>query len=115
MFWIRHLKNLRINGSPLQERAPRTIFSLGRKDPHKPISDTHHTHLLKNWCKAAGVTAETKATHSIRKTKATIIYRETQNVEAVRKLLGHRSIAATSAYLGVEDSEALALALKTRI
>ena len=87
----------------------------GRKDPNKPITDTHHRYLLKNWCKAAGVTAQTKATHSIRKTKATIIYRETQNVEAVRKLLGHRSIAATSAYLGVEDSEALALALKTRI
>ena len=87
----------------------------GRKNPNKPITDTHHRHLLKNWCKAAGVTAETKATHSIRKTKATIIYKETQNVEAVRKLLGHRSIAATSAYLGVEDSEALALALKTRI
>ena len=45
----------------------------GRKDPNKPITDTHHRHLLKNWCKAAGVTAETKATHSIRKTKATII------------------------------------------
>ena len=87
----------------------------GRKDANKPITDTHHRHLLKGWCRDAGVTAETKATHSIRKTKATIIYKETQNVEAVRKLLGHRSIAATSAYLGVEDSEALALALKTRI
>ena len=87
----------------------------GRKDPDKPITDTHHRHLLINCCKAAGVTAEIKATHSIRKTKATIIYKETQNVEAVRILLGHRSIAATSAYSGVEDSEALALALKTRI
>ena len=87
----------------------------GRKDSNKPITDTHHRYLLKSWCKMAGVTAETKSTHSIRKTKATIIYKETQNVEAVRKLLGHRSIAATSAYLGVEDSEALALALKTRV
>ena len=87
----------------------------GRKDPNKPITDTHHRYLLKSWCRAAGIKAESKATHSIRKTKATIIYKETQNVEAVRKLLGHRSVTATSAYFGVEDSEALALALKTRI
>ena len=87
----------------------------GRKDPNKPITDTNHRHLLKSWCEATGIRSETKSTHSIRKTKATIIYKETQNVEAVRKLLGHRSIAATSAYLGVEDSEALDLALKTRI
>ena len=33
----------------------------GRKDPNKPITDTHHRHLLKNWCKVAGVTAETEA------------------------------------------------------
>ena len=87
----------------------------GRKDLNKPITDTHHRHLLKSWCRAAGIKAESKATHSIRKTKATIIYKETQNVEAVRKLLGHRSVTATSAYLGVEDSEALALARGTKV
>ena len=87
----------------------------GRKDPNKPITDTHHRHLLKSWCRAAGIKVESKATHSIRKTKATIIYKETQNVEAVRKLLGHRSVTATSAYLGVEDSEALALARRTKV
>ena len=87
----------------------------GRKDPNKPITDTHHRHLLKSWCRAAGIQAESKATHSIRKTKATIIYKETQNVEAVRKLLGHRSVTATSAYLGVEDSVALALARMTKV
>jgi integrase len=87
----------------------------GRKDPNKPITDTHHRHLVKKWCSAAGVKAEAKATHSLRKAKATAIYKETKNVEAVRMLLGHSSVTATSAYLGIEDADALDLARKMKI
>ena len=50
------------------------------------------------------------STHSMRKTKPSIIYDKTQNVDAVRRLLGQRSIVATSAYLGVSDNSALELA-----
>jgi integrase len=50
------------------------------------------------------------SSHSLRRTKATMIYRETHNVEAVRRLLGHSSIAATSHYLGIQDNDALDLA-----
>ena len=49
------------------------------------------------------------STHSMRKTKPSIIYDKTQNVDAVRRLLGQRSIVA-SAYLGVSDNSALELA-----
>jgi hypothetical protein len=50
------------------------------------------------------------STHSMRKTKPSVIYDKTQNVDAVRRLLGQRSIVATSAYLGVSDNSALELA-----
>ena len=50
------------------------------------------------------------STQSMRKTKPYIIYDKTQNVDAVRRLLGQRRIVATSAYLGVSDNSALELA-----
>ena len=44
------------------------------------------------------------------KTKASAIYDATENVEAVRQLLGHTSVAATSACLGIEQAKALDIA-----
>jgi site-specific recombinase XerD len=38
-----------------------------------------------------------------------------RKVESVRRLLGHKSISATSSYLGVEDSDATALAKSINI
>ena len=55
------------------------------------------------------------SSHSIRKSKASLLYSKTNNVEAVRRLLGHKSISATSSYLGVEDSDATALAKSINI
>ena len=50
------------------------------------------------------------STHSMRKSKASLIYEKTKNVDAVRRLLGQSSVTATSAYLGVTDESALDLA-----
>jgi integrase len=66
--------------------------------------------LMKLWMEIIHVDGRRYSPHSLRRTKASIIYRETKNIEAVRQLLGHASVAATSAYLGVEQDEALALA-----
>ena len=49
------------------------------------------------------------------KTKASVIFKKTQNIEAVRLLLGHASVANTSRYLGVENEDALELAMGIRI
>lgn len=48
-------------------------------------------------------------THSLRRTKATLIYRRTGNIRAVQLLLGHTKIESTVRYLGVEVDDALAL------
>jgi integrase len=41
-------------------------------------------------------------THSLRRTKATLIYRRTKNLRAVQLLLGHRKLESTVRYVGVE-------------
>jgi integrase len=55
------------------------------------------------------------STHSLRKTKSSVIYQKTQSVEIVRRLLGQSSVTATSAYLGIEDSDALEVARNINI
>jgi len=51
----------------------------------------------------------------VRKTKATILYFKTGNLEAIRRLLGHKSLMDTSQYLGVEDADATELARAIKV
>ena len=46
-------------------------------------------------------------THSIRRTKATLIYKRTKNLRAVQLLLGHAKIESTVRYLGIDVDDAL--------
>ena len=64
-----------------------------------------------DWLRDLGVEdVSDYSTHSIRKTKSSVIYDRTKNVDAVRRLLGQSSVTATSAYLGISDESALDLA-----
>jgi integrase len=54
-------------------------------------------------------------THSLRRTKATLIYRRTRNLRAVQLLLGHRKIESTVRYLGIEVDDALEMAEQTEV
>jgi integrase len=54
-------------------------------------------------------------THSLRRTKATLIYRRTGNLRAVQLLLGHTKIESTVRYLGIEVDDALAIAEQVEI
>ena len=49
-------------------------------------------------------------THSLRRTKATLIYKKTGNLRAVQLLLGRTKIESTVGYLGIEVDDALAVA-----
>ncbi|MCA9160535.1 MAG: tyrosine-type recombinase/integrase, partial [Planctomycetales bacterium] len=53
--------------------------------------------------------------HSLRRTKASIIYKATGNIRAIQILLGHSKIENTVRYLGVDIEDALTLAEKTEI
>ena len=55
------------------------------------------------------------STHSLRRTKPSIIYEKTGNLEAVRRLLGHSNLIDTVRYLGVEDADATELARSVEV
>ena len=59
---------------------------------------------------SVGLSPSLYATHSLRRTKATLIYRRTGNLRAVQLLLGHTKIERTVRYLGIEVDDALAIA-----
>jgi integrase len=54
-------------------------------------------------------------THSLRRTKATLIYRRTKNLRAVQLLLGHTKLESTARYLGIEVDDALEIAEQTDV
>ena len=77
----------------------------------KPLSIYQYSRIVKNWLRDLGVEDVSEySTHSIRKTKSSVFYDRTKNVDAVRRLLGQSSVTATSAYLGISDESALELA-----
>jgi integrase len=65
---------------------------------------------VSNWITSIGLDANRFGTHSLRRTKATLIYRRTGNLRAVQLLLGHSKIESTVRYLGIEVDDALAIA-----
>ena len=81
-----------------------------------PITQKQYSRIVKKWMSSLGVEdLENYSTHSLRKTKPSEIFKQTQNVEVCRRLLGHSNITATTAYLGLEDSDALEVARNINI
>jgi len=71
--------------------------------------------LVDEWVTAIGLRPEEYGTHSLRRTKASIIYKATGNLRAVQILLGHAKIENTVRYLGVDVDDALSLVEATEI
>jgi integrase len=66
--------------------------------------------LVDSWVASIGLDPSAYGTHSLRRTKATLIYRRTGNLRAVQLLLGHAKLESTVRYLGIEVEDALAIA-----
>lgn len=86
-----------------------------RVDPGRPMSTRQYARLVDEWVTAAGLRREDYGTHSLRRTKASMIYKATGNLRAVQILLGHAKIENTVRYLGVDVEDALLLAERTEI
>ena len=69
-----------------------------------------YARLVSIWVAMIGLDPHFFGTHSLRRTKATLIYRRTGNLRAVQLLLGHTKIESTVRYLGIEVDDALAIA-----
>ena len=79
------------------------------------ISTRQYARLVDEWVIGIGLRSEEYGTHSLRRTKASIIYKQTGNLRAVQILLGHTKIESTVRYLGVDIEDALHLAESTEI
>jgi len=86
-----------------------------RIDPTKHITTRQYGRIVKSWVNLIGLNPRDYATHSLRRTKATLIYRRTKNLRAVQILLGHTKIESTVRYLGIEVDDALEMAEQTEI
>ena len=87
------------------------LFTRLRSDPNQEaIKPCQYRTLVKKWVGYARLDPAAYSSHSLRRTKAALIYDQTRNVEAVRQLLGQSTVSATSAYLGVGQHQALEIA-----
>jgi len=85
------------------------LFTASRKHEHK-MTTRQYARLLSEWIASIGLDPHLFGTHSLRRTKATLIYRRTGNLRAVQLLLGHTKIESTVRYLGIEVDDALSIA-----
>ena len=87
--------------------------SRGNRASH--LSTRQYAKLLKDWVADIGFDPRAYGTHSLRRTKATLIYRRTKNLRAVQLLFGHSKVESTVQYLGTELDDALEIAEQTEI
>ena len=94
----------------LTQRQPGSFLFAGRRGKEYSLTTRQYARLVSNWTSMVGLDASLFGTHSLRRTKATIIYRKTGNLRAVQLLLGHTKVESTVRYLGIEVDDALAIA-----
>ena len=73
------------------------------------LSTRQYSRIVRRWASSVGLNAAAYGTHSLRRTKAALIYRKTGNLRAVQLLLGHTKLESTVRYLGVDVDDALAI------
>ncbi len=81
--------------------------------PH--VSTRQYARIVHQWVSAIGLDSTVYGTHTMRRTKATLIYRRTKNLRAVQLLLGHTKLESTVRYLGIEVDDALEISEQTEI
>jgi integrase len=94
----------------LKQLASTDFLFPSRQSASPHLSTRQYARLVKHWIELIGADPMDYGTHSLRRTKATLIYRQTKNLRAVQLLLGHRKIESTVRYLGVEVDDALEMA-----
>jgi integrase len=91
-------------------KKPGEFLFTARRGQERGMTMRQYARLLSEWIASIGLDPHLFGTHSLRRTKATLIYRRTGNLRAVQLLLGHTKIESTVRYLGIEVDDALAIA-----
>jgi integrase len=91
-------------------KKPGEFLFSSQRGPGRAMSTRQYARLVSDWVACIGLDPHLFGTHSLRRTKAALIYRRTGNLRAVQLLLGHTKIESTVRYLGIEVDDALAVA-----
>ncbi len=95
------------------KRSDDYLFTRGKQDTSKPISDSVYRDLVKTWAEAIGLDPSQYSTHSLRRTKAVYLFRKMDvELHHISLLLGHKNQESTIRYLGLDIKQAQAKALK---
>jgi integrase len=94
----------------LNRREASSPYLFPGHGPADHLTTRQYARLVGNWLTMIGLDACFYGRHSLRRTKATLIYKKTGNLRAVQLLLGHTKIESTVRYLGIEVDDALAVA-----
>ena len=81
----------------------------------KHLSTRQYARIVESWVTQIGLDPSAYGTHSLRRTKPTLIYKRTKNLRAIQLLLGHTKLESTVKYLGIEVDDALEIAEQTEI
>jgi integrase len=79
------------------------------------LSTRQYARIVNDWVEEIGLDPTSYGTHTMRRTKPTLIYRRTKNLRAVQLLLGHTKLESTVRYLGIEVDDAIEMAEQTEI
>jgi integrase len=79
------------------------------------LSTRQYARIVDSWVRLLGLEKASYGTHTLRRTKATLIYRRTKNLRAVQLLPGHTKLESTVRYLGIEINDALEMAEQTEV
>ena len=96
----------------LTARKAGDFLFAGRVNSRGGLTTRQYARLVSTWISSIGLDLLKFGTHSLRRTKATLIYRRTGNLRAVQLLLGHTKIESTIRYLGIEIDDAIEIAQK---
>lgn len=100
--WIGHAK-----------LRPEDYLFSSREADSAHLSTRQYGRIVEGWVREIGLNPAAYGTHTLRRTKASLIYRRTKNLRAVQLLLGHSKLESTVRYLGIEVDDALEMAEQT--
>ncbi|MGN7838506.1 tyrosine-type recombinase/integrase [Stenotrophomonas sp. 22385] len=81
--------------------------------PH--LSTRQYARIVHRWVEEAWLESGSYGPHTMRRTKASLIYRRTRNLRAVQLLPGHTKLESPVRYLGIEVADALDIAEQTDV
>ena len=94
---------------------PEQFLFPSRMSASPDLSTRQYSRIVHTWAGSIGLDQAAYGTHSMRRTKPTLIYRRTRNLRAVQLLLGHSKLESTVRYLGIEVDDALEIAEQTEV